>query len=389
MAGFHKREVKRKDGSTYIRWEGTTFEGGKRKVFYGKTEREVKAKIKEYENDLFNHGTALEKTKIKLQDYVKDYILKSLNQRVTSSTVERYMSLYYSHIENSSLGKKYVHEIKLQDIEDFFKSKTKLSKSSMSLLSLLLKQTFRYAISNNIIRINPCIDFVLPKSEKEKRVIKILTLDEQQRFLESAKESRYFLLYFFDLCTGMRAGEVEALKWENVDLDNKIVKVRESARLVRKYDDKGNTNDIVEVKEPKTKESIRDIPLSEQLTNLLKQHKENSSSEYVFTNMKNEMLTHDTLDKSLKVICNKAKIGEPVQRRRNRKDVIEYTGITFHCLRHTFATRLIENGVDVKTVSQLLGHSKTEITINRYVHSTDDSKKAAIESLNKITSIRI
>ena len=105
--------------------------------------------------------------------------------------------------------------------------------------------------------------------------------------------------------------------------------------------------------------------------------------------MKNEMLTHDTLDKSLKVICNKAKIGEPVKRRRNKKDVIEYSGITFHCLRHTFATRLIENGIDVKTVSQLLGHSKTEITINRYVHSTNDSKKTAIESLNKITSIRI
>lgn len=389
MAGYHKREVKRKDGSTYIRWEGTTFEGGKRKVFYGKSEREVKAKIKEYENDLFNHGTTLEKTKTKLQDYVKDYVLKSLNQRVTSSTVERYMSLYYTHIENSSLGKKYVHEIKLQDIEDFFKSKTKLSKSSMSLLSLLLKQTFRYAISNNIIRINPCTDFVLPKSEKAKKEIKILTLDEQQRFLEAAKESRYFLLYFFDLCTGLRAGEIVALKWENVDLNNSVIKVRESARLVRKYDEKGNTSDIVEVKEPKTKESIRDIPLSDQLSNLLSQHKEISTSEYVFTNMKNEMLTHDTLDKSLKVICNKAKIGEPIQRRRNKRDVIEYSGITFHCLRHTFATRLIENGIDVKTVSQLLGHSKTEITINRYVHSTDDSKRNAINSLSKMTSVRI
>ena len=389
MAGYHKREVERKDGSIYIRWEGTTFEGGKRKVFYGKSEREVKAKIKEYENDLFNHGTTLEKTKIKFQDYVKDYILKSLNQRVTSSTVERYMSLYYSHIENSTLGNKYIHEIKLQDIEDFFKNKTKLSKSSMSLLSLLLKQTFRYAISNNIIRVNPCSDFVLPKSEKGKREIKILTLDEQERFLAVAKESRYFLVYFFDLCTGLRAGEIEALRWENVDLKNKVVRVRESARLVRKYDDKGNINDIVETKEPKTKESIRDIPLSDQLTELLKQHQNESKSEYVFTNMKNEMLTHDTLDKSLKVICNKAKIGEPIQRRRHKKDVIEYSGITFHCLRHTFATRLIENRVDVKTVSQLLGHTKTEITINRYVHSTDDSKKAAIKSLEKITSIRI
>lgn len=389
MAGYHKREVTRKDGSSYIRWEGTTFEGGKRKVFYGKSEREVKAKIKEYENDLFNHGTTLEKTKIKLQDYVKDYILKSLNQRVTSSTVERYMSLYYSHIEDSKIGKKCVHEIKLKDIEEFFKEKTKLSKSSMSLLSLLLKQTFRYAISNNIIRINPCTDFVLPKSEKEKKDIKILTLDEQKRFIECAKDSRYFLLYFFALCTGLRAGEVEALRWENIDLKCKTIKVRESARLVRKYDDKGSYEDITEIKEPKTKESIRDVPMSDQLADLLNKHKDTSTSEYVFTNMKNEMLTHDTLDKSLKVICNKAKIGEPIQRRRNKKDVIEYTGITFHCLRHTFATRLIENGVDVKTVSQLLGHSKAEITINRYVHSTDDSKKAAIASLNKITSIRI
>lgn len=389
MAGYHKREVIRKDGSTYIRWEGTTFEGGKRKVFYGKSEREVKAKIKEYENDLFNHGTTLEKTKIKVKDYVKTYILKSLNARVSSSTIERYMSLYNSHIIDSKLGKKHIHEVKLSDLEEFFKDKTSLSKSSMSLLSLLLKQTFRYAISNNIIRINPCSDFILPKSEKENKVIKILTVDEQKKFLETAKEAHYFLLYFFALSTGLRAGEIEALEWENVDLENKIVKVRKSARLVRKYKENGTYEDIVEIKEPKTKESIRDIPISEQLADLLNAHKDTSSTNYVFTNMKNEMLTHDTLDKSLKVICNKAKIGEPAKRRRNKKDVIEYSGITFHCLRHTFATRLIEAGVDVKTVSQLLGHSKAEITINRYVHSTDDSKRNAIDTLSKITSVRI
>lgn len=389
MAGYHKREVTRKDGTTYIRWEGTTFEGGKRKVFYGRSEREVKAKIKEYENDLFNHGTTLEKTKIKLQDYTKTYILKSLNNRVSSSTIERYMSLYNSHIIDSKLGEKYVHEIKLSDIEDFFKGKTSLSKSSMSLLSLLIKQTFKYAISNNIIRINPCTDFVLPKSEKDKRKIKILTLDEQQRFLDTAKDAHYFLLYFFTLNTGLRAGEIEALEWENVDLDNSIVKVRKSARLVRKYKENGSYEDIVEIKEPKTKESIRDIPISNQIKEMLQKHKDLSTSKYVFTNIKNEMLTHDTLDKSLKVICNKAQIGEQVQRRRNKKDVIEYSGITFHCLRHTFATRLIEAGVDVKTVSQLLGHTKTEITINRYVHSTDDSKRNAIDSLSKITSVRI
>ncbi len=389
MAGYHKREVTRKDGSTYIRWEGTTFEGGKRKVFYGKSEREVKAKIKEYENDLFNHGTTLEKTKIKLKDYVKTYILKSLNPRVSSSTIERYMSLYNSHVIDSKLGKKHVHEVKLSDLEEFFKDKISLSKSSMSLLSLLLKQTFRYAISNNIIRINPCSDLVLPKSEKETKVIKILTIDEQKRFLDVAKNAHYFLLYFFALSTGLRAGEIEALEWENVDLESKIVKVRKSARLVRKYKENGTHEDIVEIKEPKTKESIRDIPISAQLVELLNNHKASSSSQYVFTNMKNEMLTHDTLDKSLKVICNKAKIGDPVKRRRNKKDIIEYSGITFHCLRHTFATRLIEAGVDVKTVSQLLGHSKTEITINRYVHSTDDSKRNAIDTLSKITSVRI
>ena len=389
MAGYHKREVTRKDGSTYTRWEGTSFESGKRKVFYGKTEREVKAKIKGYENDLYNHGTVLDNTKITLEDYAKDFILKSLNTRVSSSTTERYMSIYNTHIKSSKLGKKHVHVINLQDIEEFFNDKTSLSKSSMSLLSLILKQTFRYATSNNLIRINPCTDFVLPKSKKEAKEIKILTLDEQERFLEVAKDAHYFLLYYFALYTGLRAGEVEALTWDNVDLDNQVIKVRKSARVVRKYNEKGKHEDILEIKEPKTKESIRDVPIESTLLKLLEDHKKIKSRGYVFTNMKNDMLTHDTIDKSLKVICNKAKIGNPITRRRHGKEVIEYSGITFHCLRHTFATRLIEGGADVKTVSQLLGHTKTDITLNRYVHSTDDSKRNAINCLNKAISVRI
>jgi integrase len=66
--------------------------------------------------------------------------------------------------------------------------------------------------------------------------------------------------------------------------------------------------------------------------------------------------------------------------------VTKYKGVTFHCLRHTFATRLIEQGVDVKTVSQLLGHTDVKITLNRYVHSTDDTKKQAIDKLQKALS---
>nr|WP_302599676.1 tyrosine-type recombinase/integrase [uncultured Cellulosilyticum sp.] len=122
---------------------------------------------------------------------------------------------------------------------------------------------------------------------------------------------------------------------------------------------------------------------------LLQHHKENingQADDFVFKNSKGNQIKYDSIAKSHKFLCEKAKI-RPYQILDSDGNLItKYKGITFHGLRHSFATRLIEQGVDVKTVSQLLGHTDVKITLNRYVHSTDDTKKDAIYKLEKALS---
>ena len=162
----------------------------------------------------------------------------------------------------------------------------------------------------------------------------------------------------------MRLEEVIALKWDNVDLVNGVITVCESYRKVRKYNEDGTSYNTIDKKKPKTEKGIRSIPIPKFLNSELKKHKlasPKSPEKLVFCTRNGTPLQASNIRRTHINICKRANIRQ----------------ITFHALRHTFATRMIENQVDVKTVSELFGHSSIEITLNTYVHSTDESKRAA------------
>ena len=356
------------------KWRMDVYKNGIKKTFRGKSRQAVEKMARDWLKDIETYGKELKKEKVQLNSLMLEHLLVNVKDTVSLGTFERYMSIYKTHFKDCSFGDMDIKNITQVHAQQFINSKKELSAKSISLIFSLLDNTFKHAIANNLIRVNIVDNVKLPKSKKEKKEIEVFTLDEQKAFLESANSSYYRVLFITALSTGMRVGEITALKWKNVDFNTNTINVNSSARLVMKYDDNGQMieNELV-TGTTKTRSSKRKIPISSALAAELKKHKllsNNKENDFVFTNTKKQQIKYDSIAKAHKLICIKANIRV----------------VTFHCLRHTFATRAIESGIDYKTVSEILGHSKPSTTINLYVHSTDDTKRQAIEKMSKLIS---
>lgn len=169
------------------------------------------------------------------------------------------------------------------------------------------------------------------------------------------------------LCTGMRIGELCALRWEDVDITNKVIHV--SRTIERVYNINTSSTEVI-ISTPKTISSNRYIPILKEIFPLIKKFQSLSRPEYYICSMTPHYSEPRTFRNYYKMfILKKVKLGHCIK---------------FHGLRHTFASTLIENKVDVKTVSTLLGHSDIQTTLNIYVHPSDGQKREAVNGLKKI-----
>ncbi len=343
----------------------------KYKNIYGHTKKEVKEKIRTFTTDLDNYGKPLDNTSITLTEWTYKHLFTNVKPTVVPGTFERYMETYKNQIKDSPIGDMKIKDIQPIHIQKFLNEKKSLSRSSIKKIYLLLNVTFKSAIANNLIRLNPTLEVKLPSSEVKPKEIEILTLDEQRAYMKVLERHKQGTLFLTALYTGMRIGELLALKWDNVDLEDATITVCESLRRVRVYEDDGSSESKLVTKSPKTEKGYREIPIPKPLLLELKKYKLSSNKSNV--NL---------------VFCTKA--GKPLQYTyiwRTHRSLCEKADIrptTIHALRHTFASRSIEAGIDVKTVSELLGHTDTQTTWNTYVHSTEDSKKAAADTMGKL-----
>lgn len=166
------------------------------------------------------------------------------------------------------------------------------------------------------------------------------------------------------LLTGLRIGELCALKWEDIDIDERIISIKRTMQRVQVEGKETKTEIIITT--PKTNASIRQIPIPRILNDYIQTFK-SENNQFVLTNLKGNYI-------------------EPRVMQYRFEKYIKSAGISkanFHALRHTFATRCIEAGVDVKVLSEILGHSSVNITLDRYVHNSIDYKKENIDRLNK------
>ena len=166
------------------------------------------------------------------------------------------------------------------------------------------------------------------------------------------------------LNTGLRIGEVCGLKWKRIDLDKKEIYIKRV--LERVYVDKNLSKTKLIMEEPKTKSSVRKIPISNKLYEILKPLKNKYENEDFFLTGKNKGIEPNSYEDVFKDYLKEIKLKQTY---------------TFHILRHTFATKCLEKGMDIKSLSEILGHSNVEMTLNRYVHSSFKIKKKYLDRL--------
>lgn len=245
-----------------------------------------------------------------------------------------------------------------------------------------MKQFFFYAVDEGYISKNPCMGkrIVIPGDKTVKQEVEHFTDDEIRILLDYLKNSSYRELILICLGTGMRRGEALALTWDDVDLKENIISINKSLGKVYLFDSEGNKTRKQIIQAPKTTSSIREIPFPMSLNSVFKdlkiKQKRNKlrcgecyhESNYIFTTQSGTNIDVTNLSHAWDRILKNAGL-------KHKK---------FHALRHTYATKLFENHVELKTASKLLGHSSIEMTADIYTHVIPKQKIDAVEKINYI-----
>ena len=369
---------KRSDG----RWEGRYTVGydpetGKQKFknVLGKSQSEVKEKLKaaiEETRDLdisrADQFTLSEWLRYWLDNYGKVYL--------RPSSLTNYTGFLDNQIKNDPIATIKLNKLTTNDLQQFYnrmsesgrvqrkesQNKPKgLSAKSVRNIHCFISHAMNRAVDEKLISENPASRCILPK--KEQKEIEILPLTDLQKFFEEAKKSGVFELYFTELATGLRRGELLGLKWTDIDFNANSIYIQ---RQITRTDG--------EVKESplKTKNAYRQIIVPPEVTEILKQKKdrENGFSEYVFSSPTGGPISPDSVLKMLHRVLKRAGLEK----------------VRFHALRHTFATMALQNGVDMKTLSGLLGHYSAGFTLDTYGHITPAMKQDAAEKVGSFLS---
>lgn len=200
-----------------------------------------------------------------------------------------------------------------------------------------------------------------------------MTIDEQKKFLEIAQGTSNYNQFAFILQTGLRTGELIGLKWSDINFEKRVVHIQRSMEYRYSVGE-------WKIGEPKSKSGYRDIPLTEEAITILKNQKDKLKQikiidmrfkEFVFLSRKGEPTKNSAYDTALLKLCDKADIDR----------------FSMHVLRHTMATRCIEGGMRPKTLQDMLGHSNVGITMDLYVHVTEDEKAKEVERIEKALKV--
>jgi len=360
----------------------------KPKLFYGgKSEAEVWRRIKAYRDDPLNYaGETVGKANAyryfrKWADEYKKEDLKVSSYDRLDAVLRLYIKPEFETMSLEEITPDICNRviIKLKD--------RRLSYSTVKKVYDAMHACFDFAVKRDDITKSPMLTIKMPAKakfntkRKNSENARHLTAEEEAAFLTEIDRTtasthkpvyRYRDAFILDLNTGLRIGELIALDWDDVDFDKKIVSVCKTAVMVKSRDENGDPNGRVTqiIQEaPKTSKSRRTVPLNRKaVASLERLNEQASGSKYVFPTQTGARLVINSLEKQYANVAAHCGIE----------------GTSFHSLRHTFATRLFEKGVEVKNVSELLGHASVAITYNTYIHVIQESKADAVELLDDV-----
>lgn len=393
---------------------------------YGKTKKECQDKIAKYELE-YNNGICIESSKITVADIIKMQIDDDYKSNLIKSTSRnrRYDTLKI--IIDNGLGAIKIQKLNEITLKKFFQSITVYSNSCIKKVYNAVKKCCAYAMKKKLIAENPFEDIVMPNSKKSNKKISALTVEEQQKLIDVLNNqevnNRYRYQYLIMLCTGMRMGEINALTLKDINFTFKTINV--SKTITRDENDRPILG-----KDAKTESGTRLIEMTSVVYNLLLDYVNNhyieNKEQLLFFDNRHTYISTNQVNTEFKRLIERYEIIpmhteiRPLSEKHRKS--IKYRKYTFykstpegykllpkdapkdwdtnfnsyfykakiaekeynqHMLRHTFATRCIENEVDYKTLSEILGHADITITLNTYCDVIGKFKK---EQFSKIDS---
>ena len=302
------------------------------------------------------------------------------------STYLSYESYIRVHL-NPALGNIQLKELTPRILQQYYNYKAeteKLSPKTIVNLNLFLHKALSFAVAEGYINSNPADGVNLPRGSKPQIVI--LTRDEQARLMQCSYQHRYGVFVRLVLFTGLRLGELLGLRWEDIDFRTNMLYIRRTLNRLQKQDlpenYDGARTEIV-LQEPKTENSIRSIPLIPQVVqDLLSWRKVQQADQ--------QMTGENYIDSGM-IVTNP--FGAYIEPRtfsdyyHEILDLAKLRHFTFHALRHTFASRALEQGMDEKTLSVLLGHYSVAFTLDTYAHVLNDHKWTGINLMEELYAI--
>ena len=284
----------------------------------------------------------------------------------TRRIYEGYLRLYI----RPGLGHIPLNRLTAKDMQRFFAwlktegradqsdGETGLADSQLRNIHSLCWRALEKAVSGNLIPQNPASGCKLPSARKGE--MNVLSRESMQKLLIQAKEEKYYELFLLEFATGLRLGELTALQWEELNLTTGELRISKQAVVIG--------SELV-ITEPKTKAAVRTLLLPPKVLEVFREYRNRNPSRWLFPSPKKE-------DSPL--------LPSVVRQRLHR--LLDHAGcerVRFHDLRHTFATLALESGMDVKTLSAMLGHVSAATTLDIYTHITDDMQRAAAENIDR------
>lgn len=362
----------RKDG----RWEGRIVIGYDDKGYpitknvTAKTKTKCLEKLEELKNQCGVIAQDRAKAEMLFGEWIDFWYQNYCKLTIKLKTQEDYELRIYKHII-PEIGKIPLNKLTQNDLQKFYtRIKTSgrlkhteklgegLSNRMVRGCHTTCRAALQKAVEDGMIHINPAEGCKLPP--KKTKEMQVLRREEMQRFLIQAKYDGYYEIFLMTLCTGLRRGEVMALQWNDINF-----KTRELHITRQVYRAKGK----LRIADLKTTESERTIILPPSLVNMLKEYSQMVNSRWVFPSPVKEDIPRDpnTIYSKMQLVLERAGCKK----------------VRFHDLRHTFATTAIENGMDVKTLSEIMGHVSSKTALNIYLHSTDEMKKQAANKIDR------
>ena len=348
---------------------------------YAKTKAEAVDLLHELEYQI-HHMRQIDPTSTTLADWLRYWLETYKMHNLKQSTYVSYRGYIEKHVAIAFPTMK-LKDLTARELQEFYNFKISDGLSPKTILNIhrCLHEALKQAVLEQYIPFNPSDAVALPKREKPE--IEILTREQQNRLIQASYSHRYGVFIRLTLTTGLRLGEVLGLSWDNIDLRSNTLFVRQTLNRLEKIDWNGigaKTEIVMQV--PKTKNSIRSIPL---LPFILKELQE----------WRNVQLSDKAIagaayqDTGLVVTNPFGGYIEPRTFKDFYNQILDMSGIgrfTFHSLRHTFCTRALENDMDAKTVSAIMGHYSVAFTLDTYGHVLDSHKREEMLKMEKMFS---